>query len=174
VALYAAPVEMEGVWEQIAWSTEAGGVDLGAARRYALNNLYQTEAEPRVMLAAPAKLTSVNLVTADRRDFCGTAEFVSRAGTLHGFVGFFSAALSRSTTLTNGPPKRTSSWAHTFLPLEQPLPIAKGQRIEIRVETAANGSVWRWRTAIDGETIFDQSTMWGFPLDLAARERRHQ
>ena len=49
-------------------------------------------------------------------------------------------------------------------------------RISIQISTAANGSVWRWRTRVTrgGEAIagFDQTSFFGFPLDHGAQQRR--
>jgi type I protein arginine methyltransferase len=173
VALHVAPATAEDLWTRVAWPEECYGIDYSTARSYALNNLYQAEASENAFLAPSEVFTEVELGTTDARDISGTAAFTCRAGTVHGLIGFFSSSLSPSIDLTNGPPKQTPSWAHTFMPLEQPLEIADGQRLEIRVETTANGSVWRWRTDAGDGNVFDQSTMWGFPLDFGSLKRRN-
>src|SRR3954447_26444753 len=172
VALHVAPASAEELWTRVSWPDECYDIDYSTVRSYAVNNLYQAEASENALLASPEILTEVDLATTDARDVSGTASFATRVGTIHGLIGFFSSGLAPSVDLTNGPPKQTPSWSHTFMPLEQPLEVSEGQKLEVRVETTANGCVWRWRTDAGDGRVFDQSTMWGFPMDLDALQRR--
>jgi hypothetical protein len=56
-------------------------------------------------------------------------------------------------------------------PLETAVPVEPGDQIAARIETVANGTVWRWSATV-GEHRSDQTSMFAFPHDTAAHKRR--
>jgi hypothetical protein len=94
----------------------------------------------------------------------------TRAGTLHAIAGWFEAELAPGVRLGN-PPGQPSNWAQAVFPIETAVPVEPGDEIAVRIETVANGTVWRWSTTV-GERRFDQTSMFAFPHDTAAHQRR--
>lgn len=179
VDVMVAPVEYAGLDEEVdRWPEDCFGVDLSPVRRYSRHNLYRAKFQADMLLAAPEPALEVDLQTVATTDVAGTARLaVARDGTVHGLGLWFRSRLSPSVMLTNGPPRATPSWAHTFLPLEEPVDLKRGQVLRASLQTTANGTVWRWRARVaDGEghelAAFDQSTFWGWPFAPRTHAKR--
>ena len=70
-----------------------------------------------------------------------------------GICGWFRCRLTPDVALDNEPPSVTSSWAHAFFPAQKPIAVVPGDEISMRIESSAEGSIWRWRIEArrDGE-----------------------
>lgn len=173
VTLIVAPIESERAYAPIArWSENDYGVDLVALRRHAVNETHHADVDASELLSQPCSMTQIDLEVENERELDSEVAFeAARDGTLHGLAGWFSATLSDSVDLTNGPVRRTPSWAHVLFPLEWPLHIRAGDRMVWRLQTTANGTAWRWRTTVQrgepdasGEVVsYDQCTLWAAP-----------
>jgi len=139
-----------------AWNEPRAGFDFSLLRTFAANTWYVDAIDPASHLATPQPAVDIDLTTIDAPDVGGTATFVAtRDGIMHGFAGWFAATLADGVELSNAIPRATC-WDQAFLPLEQPVAIAKGTAI--RVELQSDGRrAWRWRGAA-GATAFDQTT----------------
>lgn len=127
-------------WEELPY-----GLDFSAARRLAANNLHWVEISPDALLGHPVSLGRIDFSGLDGDSFSGRATVTAtRSGGCHGLGGWFDAALTDSVRLSNAPPLITPSWRHAFLPLEQPLELRAGDRLEIGLRAEANGAFWQW------------------------------
>jgi protein arginine N-methyltransferase 1 len=175
VDLYVAPVQADATYALLSGRPpNRHGIDLSPIRHYQLNSVQMPHLHSDDFVGAPALLVSTDLASAGDPDFeADVRTTVTRDGLLHGICGWFSAQLSAGVVLDNEPPSVKSSWAHAFFPLPRPVPVRPGDDVWIRIQSAAGGTIWRWRTEVHrgGRTMgaFDQSSTDGFPRAAAAR-----
>jgi hypothetical protein len=94
-------------------------------------------------------LALVALAQVTAGDLSGSASFVvQREGTVHGFGGWFAAELAAGINLSTAPSSKTSSWSNTFLPLESPLEVEPGDRLDLRISTSHNAARWQWQVTL--------------------------
>lgn len=157
------PVELESEWDKHVafWNEPHYGLDLAPVRVFASNTLLFAHIETRAHLAEPQQVLSIDLLREDAKNAAGTATFtVRRDAQLHGFGAFFSATLADGIVISNRD-ARTTSWSQAFLPLEVPIALERGARVEAELQTD-DGKSWRWRGNANGEE-FDQTTWLAMP-----------
>lgn len=163
VELHIVPVEAPDVTDRFVnwWKHEPFGFDLSPLSVFASNVMFAVNADAGSFLAAPSMVITTDLATVTSADVSGHAQFdTARTGLLSGFAGWFRATLAPGIELSNEIPN-TTSWNHVFLPLESPLAVEAGTRIDIDLETS-DGRSWRWRGEV-GSARFDQMTALSAP-----------
>jgi protein arginine N-methyltransferase 1 len=173
IELYVAPIEAEDFYARLAdGPPDRHGLQFAPMRPYALNQVQVPRVGPDLFLGAPRELTRVDLAAPLATEISAAVTLTAeRDGTLHGIAGWFEAQLAEGVRIANVPPASGSSWAHVLFPMERPIPVAAGDEIEVRIDTVANGTTWRWATEANGVRL-DQTTLFGFPMDPAAHGRR--
>ncbi len=164
--LFVAPVEVPDVYARRidGWSGDVGGLDVSTVRAIAANAVHTTTLTPDALLGGPRSFARATLLDVDTPEVHGAAQWsASRAGTLHGFGGWFRAELVEGLWLSNAPPLATPSWRHAFLPLERPVTVNAGDAVSVAISVLGNGTVWSWRATVRGQPCGDQSTLWGVP-----------
>jgi SAM-dependent methyltransferase len=162
VALSLAPVELplEHSRHVAWWGEPRYGYDLSALRIFASNTIYHFHIDAAALVAAPAEIAALELANVTQTTVSGSASFVAgRNRVLHGFAGWFAATLAPDLVISNRPPD-TTHWGQAFFPLEFPVAVAPGARIDVALESP-DGKVWRWRGVVQstaGEVSFDQTT----------------
>lgn len=154
VRLFLAAVELPESYARRVewWKRPRYGFDLAPLRVFASNVAYIDNVPAEALASDAAAIVSVNMLTISSPEISGSATLTAtRAATIHGFAGWFSAALGAGIELTNRE-RGATHWGHVFLPLETPLELAAGATIAVELSTA-DGKSWRWRG--DG---FDQMT----------------
>jgi len=149
------------------------GIDLSPIRYYKVNNVHMPHLDADGFLARPARLLSSELDESATPDFAAQVSMrITQAGIMHGICGWFRARLSPGVVLGTDPPSTNSSWAHAFFPLQNAVGVLPGDELSIWIDTADNGSVWRWRTHLQraGQVVaaYDQRSSSGFPTDRSA------
>ncbi|HEV7921807.1 MAG TPA: 50S ribosomal protein L11 methyltransferase [Thermoanaerobaculia bacterium] len=160
LTMIVAPVEVPEQYEQrvTCWS-ERYGFDFSPLRPFTANFIHPHRAMPGTFLAEPGAVISVDVARAAATKASGTAHFrAGRAGTLHGFAGWFTSSLTPEITVTGYGP---TSWNQVFLPLTVPVAVAEGAPISVTVETD-DGAWFRWRGTANG-SAFDQCTVASAP-----------
>lgn len=160
-ALTAVPVERPAHHELHVgwWSKPRYGIDFSVLRTFAANQMFTAEIEPADYLAKPAEIMNVDLTTIADTTVTGSASFeVTRAGTLHGFGGWFHATLAEDVMLTN---LDASHWLQEYFPIDEPVPLAPGMIVLLELQSH-DGKAWRWRGRA-GEREFDQTTWLASP-----------
>lgn len=163
VVLSAVPVELPEMFERHVdwWSEPRYGIDFKPLRTFASNTVYAADISERSHLATPAAMVDVDLRTIETADASGTASFTAtRDGMLHGFAGWFAATIAAGIVLSNPAPHDTH-WQQAFLPVEHPVAIKAGDRIDFELQTN-DGRAWRWRGSAAGHD-FDQTTWLSAP-----------
>ena len=175
VELHVAAVQTGRVYAQLRdRPRDRHGIDFSALRSCQLNNVQMPHLHSDDFLAPPARLLTTELDESAATDFDAEATVTAaRDGVMHGICGWFRCRLTPTITLHNEPPSVTSSWAHAFLPVQSPIAVVPGDEISMRIESSAEGSIWRWRIeARRGGVIraaYDQTSTNGFPSGPPAR-----
>jgi len=151
------------------------GIDFSPLRHHQVNNVQMPQLGAEGFLGPAALLISLpsgEPTTADLDASVTVA--VETAGIMHGVLGWFRTQLSPSVTLDNTPPSVTSSWAHAFFPVQNPLGVQPGDELAIRIQAEDEGSIWRWRVELRraGATVvaYDQNSRASFPHTAADGE----
>jgi hypothetical protein len=153
------------------WEHAPHGLDYSRVRCFAVQQLHAVDLEPEMLLAEPKPFLAVNLRDAMDLFAEGTAryDFASSAG-IEALGVWFRAELAPDQWISNAPPNAAPSWRHGLFPLFEPMDVAAGDTINVRLSTY-NGQIWRWQSILQrpgqAELTVDHSTFAGFPLDLA-------
>jgi SAM-dependent methyltransferase len=157
------PIELDFEYDRHVafWSEPRYGLDLSAVRLFASCSITFAHIERRAHLSDPEEMFSVDLLRNGGLEFSGRASFeVKRNAMLHGFGGFFTTTLAEGIELTNKD-ARSTSWSQALLPLEVPIQVKRGTKVEVELQTN-DGRSWRWRGNAGGEE-FDQMTWLSMP-----------
>lgn len=181
--MFAVPIESAEDYEMVdQWANYFFTFDFSPLHTLAANNLLWLDLKREMFLGEPASLARAELAQIDSEDFNGEASFVAtRGGTVHGFGGWFAAELAAGIDLSNVPPSMTPSWSHTFLPLEDPLQVETGDRIDLTISTSRSAARWRWQVThypaeaageidLSGIELQEQTTQLGELSALSATE----
>jgi len=174
--LWAAVVEAPARYADVVgpWEDNGNGVALNSARNFVVNLWSKGRVKPDNMLGQPVvwheldyeKLEDANV----RKDISLS---VARKGTAHGLSIWFDAELLGGVRFSNAPGGAELIYGQGFFPFQQPLEVAAGDRIDVRVEAhlIRDDYVWRWDTVhVSQDEIksrFKQSTLSGAPLSPA-------
>ena len=176
--LLVAPVEIKDGRNLDIWEKDRYGLDLSSIRRFAANTDYHLKVEPENLLAPPASLTTIHFEEVSTPYVAGeTLSVAARDGVMHGLAAWIVLELAPGISFTNSPLAPTVDWLHSFFPVETPVELRAGDRVQAKIQTN-NGEVWRWQIEVmSGNTVsegpsavkarFDHSTLWNFPLDPA-------
>ena len=141
IDLCVVPVECPEIWNQVEfWNTNPAGFDFRPARSWAANTGYPVKYTPEQLLGEPVVGTSIDLSTVSSAPLNLEGSIVvTRAGTLHGIGGWFSAQLSADVILSNSPlaTKRINRM-NVFFPIDQPVTVAEGDHVRYQNAYHAN------------------------------------
>lgn len=157
------PVELDHEYERYVgfFGESRYGLDLTPLRLFASSSIHFAHIRANAYLDLPREVLSIDLRCDDAKNAAGSATFTAtRKAQLHGFGAFFNATLIDGIELSNRVARETS-WSQAFLPLEVPVQVREGDRIEVELQTG-HGKSWRWRGDANGEA-FDQTTWLAMP-----------
>jgi precorrin-6B methylase 2 len=153
------PVEVTELYDEyIGWLREPRyGFDLRPLQFFASNSILFFNVEKEAHLAQPETIVDIDFATVTSTLARGEARFTaSRDAVLHGFLLWFDSTLADGITLSSVNAGETH-WAQGFFPLEHPIAVTRGARMDLDFETD-DGASWRWRGKAAGEE-FDQTTL---------------
>ena len=167
--LMIAPVEATAFYtrEIDAWAQCVHGVDLAPVRPLAVSHVHAGRFDEEQLLSAPSAIGVIDFRHATSLYFCGsTTTTITRDGLAHGLCGCFVTTLADDICMGNVPgDSGRTNFAQAFFPLEQPVTVAAGDVVSIRIENY-DGHVFRWRVAFSRAGLapyaqFDHSTLGG-------------
>ncbi len=169
--LWVAPVECPELFAQVEfWKTAPGGFDFQPARSWAANTGYPTKLRGEQLLGDPAAGLALDLTRPSLGRLALAASVaVTRAGTLHGVGGWFSALLSPSVTMSNSPLAAAPiNRRNVFFPIDQPVSVAPGDQVKVDMrilprDTMVTWDVELWRGGTR-QARFSHSTFHGMLL----------
>jgi protein arginine N-methyltransferase 1 len=156
--MFAVPIESEEDYHRVGnWDNYYYTFDFSPLHTLASSNLLWMDLMPEMFLSEPASLLFTDLTQVEDDDFSAEASYVvKRKGTVHGFGGWFTAELTPTVRLSNVPPSKTPSWSHTFMPLEWPLAVKTGDRLQLKIYTTHNAAQWQWQVTHVARTAGDR------------------
>jgi hypothetical protein len=151
------------------WEQPRHGVDLRAAARLAIHNLYQATFAPRDVVAPAAIAREIDLTAGPYAPRFQTPLVfaAAREAIVHGFAGWFDVDLGAGVTLDTSPADTPTVWQQVFLPIARPVRVSAGERLEIvfgATPAIARAHVvyFDWKVTMGGET-FHHSTRHSYP-----------
>ena len=171
--LWAAPVDTPNKYEDIVSPWQDNDFDLSAARSAATNTWRKAHLKPEQLLASPVCWATLNYYELESFDCRAEISWqVERSGIAHGFSVWFDSELTGEVGFSNHPNEPELIYGNGLFPFPQPVAVAKGDRIELKLSAdfIRDDYVWRWNTTIiDGESMqtkatFKQSTLYGAAL----------
>ena len=174
--LWAAVVEAPVRYADIVspWENNANGVVLNSARNLVVNLWAKGRVHPENLLGQPVVWAELNYRQLEEVNVCRNLSLpVARQGTAHGLSVWFDAELIDGVGFSNAPGDAELIYGQGFFPFQQPLAVAAGDQINVRLEARLikDDYVWRWDTALVSEgkikSCFKQSTLFGAPLSVA-------
>jgi protein arginine N-methyltransferase 1 len=147
-SLICVPAEYEQIER---WARPLLGLDFAPLRHVARNNVHWVDLSRAEFATRPVSLFST--------DFTGDPVPMSTVTTVeaikdvnvHGIGVWFRSSLTADIHITNEAPNAVPSWEHGFLPLNAPMPVRRGEAIEMEVGSSTNGADWVWRVGSDGK-----------------------
>ncbi len=185
VVLHVAPVECPALRESLDfWARPLDGVDLHPGRALAANDLHAYRLSPGELLAPPVPAVSLDLANDVPEAFKFEVQVtIERAGRLDGIGGFFDATLAPGISMSTSPlAQRRINRKNSVFPLEDPVDVRPGDRIDIRMHVIARQRLASWRVSLfrsgadEAEVVRAHSTLAGMllvPEDLARGRPDH-
>ena len=182
--LWAAVAEAPDLYEryQTLWTHNNYGLDLGAARRLVINTWQKGRANSDQLLTRPQQWAALDYKSIESSDVGSEMAFtVTRAGTAHGLSLWFDALLAEGVSFSNAPGQPELIYGSAFFPLSQPITMALGDIISVKLSADLVGEdyIWRWNTRVldqdDPAKVkadFKQSTFFGAPLSIEQLRKR--
>jgi protein arginine N-methyltransferase 1 len=148
------------------WDASRYGLDFGAARDIATHALWRMAVDDGRLLSAARPWAELDYRIIETASVRAPLEWeISEAGTGHGVMLWFDAALSPGVSLSTGPTGSQLVYGRVLLPWPAAVRCEPGARVrvELRADLVNGDYVWTWASAItprDGAPIhFRQSTL---------------
>jgi len=127
------------------WSNPLHTLDFSPLTRIARNSLLWTELSPAAIVTEPTVVFGTDF-SVDAPTLVGhVREEAIKDAFVHGIGVWFRSDLTPSATITNGPPNSVPSWEQGFLPIDEPIEVSAGDRVEFEVSSLDSGAEWTWR-----------------------------
>ncbi len=184
--LWAAVVEAPSQYEELVrpWQENDFDLDLSAGTRYVTNTWRKERLTPEQLLTEPVCLTTIDYCEVDCADMRTEISLrAARKATAHGFAVWFDSELIDGVGFSNHPNAPETIYGNGLFPFLQPVELAEGDRIKLRLaaKVVKDDYVWRWETEFftgEDEThpkaSFKQSTFFGVPLSRNQLQKLRQ
>jgi len=145
--MFAVPIESADDYDLVdEWAHYYYTLNFSPLQTLAASNLLWIDLKPNMFLSDPASLAFAELARINKSDLNTEASFIiKRKGIVHGIGGWFASELAPGISLSNVPPTKTPSWSHTFFPLEWPVQVKAGDRLDLKIHTSRNTAQWQWQ-----------------------------
>lgn len=182
--LWAALVDSAKVYEDLekCWVFKECNLDVSAIRKYVTNTPGQMRADPDQLLMDPQHWATLDYERLQKCNVEGVVNgVVSRDGVAHVLCVWFDTDLCDGTGFSNAPGQPKTIYGQWMLPLLEPIELAAGDGVELRInaDLVGNDYVWRWTTRVWGrdnpegpKTELRQSMLSGVPLSLESLRRQ--
>lgn len=155
--VYMVPVEAPSLHALHAepWNETLRGLVLDAALLHAVNMYSRGRVDRDGLLAEPELIAELDYRTVSDPNVAVERTFAAaREGTVHGLLVWFDTRICEEVDLSSAPWKEEISYGSAFFPLEQPVDIESGDRIDVSWRGTLNGAsyVWAWDTRVAGSS----------------------
>jgi type I protein arginine methyltransferase len=157
------------------WRDGAFGLDLRGALRWAAHQMHKADLSQAAMLGEPQALFGLEYATVESADVAGTACWtVAEDAMAHGLGAWFETELVAGIGYANAPGRPRSIYGQMFFPFQEPLSLARGDAVTIRLAATLLDDiyVWRWDTTVRDAAgglrcRFSQSSFQATPVNPA-------
>lgn len=163
--LFMVPVELSQFYEHVVdfWVNKCRGFDYSPVRDMTVNNFHPLKLHEGTFLSDPTRVEEIQFVDTTKTEVhANFSVHVKRQGWLHGLAGWFNAALIPNLHVSNGPTDKASHWGLAFFPIDRPVRVDRGDRIDAQISSTKNGEYWNWTVKANG-LEFEHSTHKGTP-----------
>jgi len=174
--LWAAPVHCPSLHAtHRAYLSAPLGIDLSAAQRYSTSNWSKRTREPVTLLADERSWGVIDYRSVTSPNQRGAIDFIAnQAGELQGFSAWFDGDLGFGAKVSNHPSKPRHVYGSAFFPLEQPVSLEIGDRVDLELQAhRVDGEyIWQWASRVSTEAGSEkahsrQSTFEAHPIDAS-------
>jgi protein arginine N-methyltransferase 1 len=133
------------------WMVNDLGLEMRAGHPLVVNTWCRVTLTAERLLVPPQRWTTLDYRTVDSphidAKMIWTAE---RSGTAHGVLVWFDTQLLDGIGFSNAPDKPKLIYGQAFFPLQQPVHLAVGEQVVVRLAAnlVAGEYVWRWETEV--------------------------
>jgi protein arginine N-methyltransferase 1 len=146
-SLISVPTEYENIER---WSQPLLGLDFFPLAHLARNNIHWVDLSRAEFATRPISVFSTDFSEdAVPMSTVVTVEAIKDVN-VHGIGVWFRSSLTVDVHITNEAPNSVPSWEHGFLPLDEPVSVRRGQKIEMEIGSSTNGANWVWRVGSEG------------------------
>jgi type I protein arginine methyltransferase len=156
------------------WCSKPQGVDLAAARQFAVNLWKKGRKVLQSEILGESRLwTSLDYASVDDVNVSSTVAWtLGRAGTVHGIMIWFDTVLCDGIGFSNDPTKPQLIYGNAFFPFAAPIEVRPGESVtvDLRATLAEADYVWVWKTKVSSgnpprvRVELNQSTFFACPL----------
>jgi len=169
--IWAAVVEAPEQYADLVGPWQKFDLDLAAGTRLITNTWRKTYLKPEELLVDPVCWTRIDYHRVEDFDVRADISWqAARNGTAHGVAVWFDSELADGISISNHPAAPKMIYGVGLFPFSQPVELAAGERIQLRLaaDFVNDGYVWRWDTEFFAGTLvkasFKQSTFYGVPF----------
>ena len=151
---YVAPVVSGRIQAELeAWDRVGYGLSFAAAKAITLNNLYVRTIRPDELLDVPGACQRWDRVRLGGRASSvrtGEAHWaLDRPVTVYGFALWWRCELLPGVSLATDPAGPATHWEQLYLPTREPVRLAAGDRLDLRLrsDSSREGATIRWQIA---------------------------
>jgi protein arginine N-methyltransferase 1 len=132
------------------WARPLLGLDFDPLAHIARNNIHWADLSRAEFATRPVTVFSTDFAPDPAPIATVTTVEAIKDVSVHGIGVWFRSSLTPDIHITNEAPNGVPSWEHGFLPLNQPIPVQRGERIEMEIGSSVNGADWTWRVGGEG------------------------
>ncbi len=163
------------------WTSNAYGIDLSAARRYAVNTERKLALKGEHMVSEAQTLSELDYRSVQNASVESAVHLVaSREASSHGFAVWFDSRLIDGIGFSNAPSQPELIYEQIFFPFERPFDLAPGDNVRLRFKANPIESryVWSWNSALyrhgcdEPETEYSQSSFLSKVMSARSLRRR--
>jgi protein arginine N-methyltransferase 1 len=163
------------------WDNSHYGLNMRACLRIAANTWVRARVKPEELLVEPACWATLDFAELEKPHVCGEVDWtVSRAGIGHGLIVWFDCTLAEGVQFSNSPEAPELLFGSAYFPWPEPVQLAPGDRVGIRLQAKLVGEdyIWRWDTQVRDQgdsgkikSHFEQSTFHALPLSVVQLQK---
>ncbi len=161
--LFFVPVELPQFYEHVLdfWVNKCQGFDFSPVRNLTVNNFHPVKLHEGTFLGDPLRVEEIQFAETIQAEVKANFSIsAKRRGWFHGLAGWFKSALIPTLCISNGPQDKASHWGLAFFPIDRPVSVERGNRIEVEMYSMQNGEYWNWNITVNGHR-FEHSTRQG-------------
>jgi protein arginine N-methyltransferase 1 len=168
------------------WCSRPQGVDLAAARQFAVNQWRKGRTvSPSQFLVDPQLWATLDYAFVEDLNISSTISWtLAKSGTAHGILIWFDTMLCDGIGFSNHPADPQLIYGNAFFPFSSPIELSPGEVVTVNLRATLVGEdyVWAWKTVVlsgdppRARTELNQSTFLACPLSreqVATRSEDH-